>query len=49
MADKPQFQVGDSVRVNEGILCPDDDSLSLAGWQGLVTNIDLEASLVEFD
>ncbi len=49
MADKPQFQVGDSVRVKEGILCPDDDSLSLDGWQGLVTNIDLEDSLVEFD
>ncbi len=41
--------MGDSVRVNEVVLCLHDDTLSLAGWQGRVTEIDLEDSLVEFD
>ena len=49
MTNAPLFRVGDSVRVNEGIFCPDDDSLAIAGWQGRVTDIDLEDSLVEFD
>lgn len=30
------FKIGDSVRVEEGILCPDDDSVCLAGWQGRI-------------
>ncbi len=49
MAKAPLFQVGDSVRVNVGILCPDDDSLSLAGWQGRVTAIYPEEETFELD
>ena len=31
-----QVRNGDSVRVREGVLCPDYESLSLTGWQGRV-------------
>ena len=33
------FEVGDSIIVNPDILCPDYPGLSLAGWQGWITDI----------
>ena len=30
------FKIGDSVRVKKGVMCPDDNSLCIAGWQGRV-------------
>jgi len=35
-----RFKVGDSVRVKKGVKCPDDDSVSLAGWQGRIFEIE---------
>lgn len=34
------FKVGDSVRVKDGATCPDFPHLSIAGWQGRVTELD---------
>jgi hypothetical protein len=34
------FKVGDSVKVKEGITCPDDDSVGIGGWQGRVSGIE---------
>jgi len=33
------FQIGDFVRVKEGIMCPDDDSVCIGGWQGRISDI----------
>jgi uncharacterized protein YodC (DUF2158 family) len=32
------FNVGDSVKVKEGIMCPDDDSVCIGGWQGRISD-----------
>ena len=34
------FRIGDSVRVKEGIMCPDDDSVCMGGWQGRIFEIE---------
>lgn len=34
------FSIGDSVKVKAGVKSPDDDSLSIAGWQGRLSDID---------
>jgi hypothetical protein len=34
-----KIKIGDSVVVKDGIMCPGMESLSLAGWQGRVTDI----------
>jgi len=34
------FKIGDSVRVKEAIMCPDDDSVGIGGWQGRVFEVD---------
>ena len=34
------FSIGDFVKVKAGVKSPDDDSLSIAGWQGRVSDID---------
>ncbi len=39
MPGKPSFRVGDAVIVNPGVMDPDEPTLSLAGWQGWVTEI----------
>lgn len=40
------FKLDDSVKVKEGIMCPDDDSLCIGGWQGRIFEIDKEEDLV---
>ena len=30
------FRIGDSVRVKKGVMCPDNDSVCIADWQGRV-------------
>ncbi len=30
------FKIGDSVKVKADVLCPDDESVSLGGWQGRI-------------
>src|ERR1041385_817299 len=39
MSVKTNFRVGDAVVVNPGVMDPDDPTLSLAGWQGWVTDV----------
>src|SRR5437867_2579685 len=39
MPDKPSFRVGDAVVVNPDVMDPDNPTLSLAGWQGWVTEL----------
>jgi len=34
------FKVGDSVKVKEGVMCPDDDSVCIGGWQGRISDIE---------
>ena len=34
------FKVGDSIKVKKGIMCPGNDSLCIAGWQGRIFEID---------
>jgi len=34
------FKIGDSVKVKEGIRCPEDDSIRLGGWQGRIFDLD---------
>ena len=34
------FKVGDSVKAKEGIMCPDDDSVCISGWQGRISGIE---------
>ena len=34
------FHEGDSVRVKQGIMCPDFEGLSLAGWQGRIIAVE---------
>jgi len=33
------FKIGDSVRVNNGTLCPDVEDLNIGGWQGRVFEV----------
>lgn len=33
------FKIGDSVKVKEGIMCPDDDTVCIGGWQGRISDI----------
>ncbi len=40
---------GDSVRVKHGILNPDDESMDIGGWEGRITQIDVEFIEFEFD
>ena len=35
-----KFSIGDSVKVKEGIMCPDDDSVCIGGWQGRIFEIE---------
>ena len=49
MADQLEFCVGDAVVVKPGVLCPDKPALSLAGWQGWVTEIYKEEGTVGVD
>jgi hypothetical protein len=48
MPDKPRFRVGDAVVVKSGVLCPDNPTLSLAGWQGWVTELYPEEGTLAF-
>ena len=41
------FEVGDSIIVNPDIMCPDYPTLSLAGWQGWITDIYPEGKNLE--
>ena len=34
------FMIGDSVKVKEGVMCPDDDSVCMSHWQGRVFDMD---------
>lgn len=48
MSEKVSFRVGDSVVVKASVMDPDDPSVSLAGWQGWVTEVD-PGGTIEFD
>ena len=34
------FKIGNSVIVKEGVMCPDNDSVCIAGWQGRIFEIE---------
>jgi len=34
------FKIGNSVKVKEGVICPDHDSLCIGGWQGRIFEIE---------
>jgi len=34
------FKINDSVKVKEGVMCPDNDSLCISGWQGRIFEIE---------
>ena len=36
---KDNLQIGDIVKVKEGVMCPDYKDLVISGWQGTVTEI----------
>jgi len=38
--------IGDSVKVKEGIMCPDDDSMCIGGWQGRVFTVEKNDNIV---
>ena len=48
MSGESTFRVGDAVMVKAGVMCPDKPSLSLAGWQGWVTEVDSESGTIGF-
>ncbi len=39
-ADNTSFEIGDSVKVKHGVMCPDYEKMSIEGWQGRVIEID---------
>jgi len=39
-----KFKIGDSVKVKEGILEPDNEEFEIGGWQGRVTDIDTKSN-----
>lgn len=41
-----EFSLGDSVKVKEGIMCPDDDSVCIGGWQGRIFEIEEGGDIV---
>jgi len=41
------FSIGDSVKVKEGIMCPDDNSVCIGGWQGRVSDTEEDDNIVE--
>jgi len=43
------FKVGDSVKVKEGIICPDDDSVCIGGWRGRVSDIEDDIVGIRWD
>ena len=47
MNDSETFQVGDSVVVKPGVMCPDRPAIALAGWQGRVTAIYTEEGTLD--
>jgi len=49
MLGTPKFRVGGAVVVNAGVMDPDKPTLSLAGWQGWVTEINAEAGTLTFN
>jgi hypothetical protein len=34
------FKIGDSVRVKDGVMCPDDEAVCIGGWQGRIFEIE---------
>ncbi|MBN1975339.1 MAG: hypothetical protein JW787_17000 [Sedimentisphaerales bacterium] len=34
------FKIGDSVKVKKGVMCPNDDSVCIGGWQGRISEIE---------
>ena len=43
------FKIGDSIKVREGIMCPDDDFLCIAGWQGRIFEIEGDILGIRWD
>jgi len=37
--DNMSLEIGDSVKVREGVMCPDMEDLCIEGWQGKVSEV----------
>ncbi len=37
--DNMSLEIGDSVKVREGMMCPDMEDLCIEGWQGKVSEV----------
>ena len=37
--DSISLKIGDSVKVREGMMCPDMEDLCIEGWQGMVSEV----------
>jgi hypothetical protein len=48
MSRTPGFHIGDAVVIKPGVMCPDKPTLSLAGWQGWVTEVHPIEGTLEF-
>jgi len=44
-----RLKVGDSVKVKKGILCPDEDTLCIGGWQGRIFEIEDDTAGIRWD
>ena len=43
------MRIGDSIKVKPGILCPDNESYNLSGWEGRIIGIDQGLIEIEWD
>ena len=47
-----KYKIGQTVKVNSGVLCPDDSEFNLSGWTGRIIEVDEDEELtvcIEFD
>ena len=47
--EKLKFKTGQSVKVKEGTLCPDNEKFDLSGWQGRIFEIDEDLIGINWD
>lgn len=48
--NKPnRFKIGDSVKVKKGVMCPDDDTVCMSGWQGRVFDVNNDVIGIHWD
>lgn len=43
------FKIGDPVKIKKGVMCPDDDTVCMSGWQGRVFDVDDDVVGIRWD